>query len=124
MLQDGGVRGEFGSGFGKRGRGQRKEFSIPVSQPFCVPAPGPGPGRQCEGAAVPEDDAYPPVEVPEVGDPRTPARRHCRPSVCRHAIHLPWTRRGEGSTSPLGNILPLTSCVTPSLPHPITRSWQ
>lgn len=71
MLQDGGVRGEFGSGFGKRGRGQRKEFSIPVSQPFCVPAPGPGPGRQCEGAAVPEDDASP-GGGPRGGRPQDP----------------------------------------------------
>lgn len=60
-----------------------------------------------------EEDTYPLVEVPDVGDPRTLACRHCRPSVCKRAIHLPWMRRGEGSTSPLGNILPLTSCVTP-----------
>lgn len=82
MLQDGGVRGEFGSGFGKRGRGQRKEFSIPVSQPFCVPAPGPGPGRQCEGAAVPEDDASPRWRSPRWA---TPGPRHAGTVVHRSA---------------------------------------
>lgn len=71
MLQDRGVRGEFGSGFGKRGRGQRKEFSIPVSQPFVSRPLAQGLGGSVRVLPCPRT-TRPPGGGPRGGRPQDP----------------------------------------------------